>query len=360
MNVSSLEAFKKEVNLIREYIKHIQYVNDIVDCNILEKDNEPIKMMLNILKEHYGEFRIGKKVFEYKAVIISLYGLLEKYVELWIKEYLDTLCSIVPEYNKIDERIRETHFELSLKLISTIINRENAKYQHLSKEEILKKLNNCIVNPKFYQLNTDAFVLLSGNLKHKKIVELFKAFNVDLNNRLRINQTLTQHIQDEQQKENIAGLNQEILYNKINDLVDRRNEIAHGSEEAVNNILDPSEIEKYIQFLEKYCQAVFEIINEELIKQESLYKYQKIKKIIDVFNSKILAFEIENHEIKVGDTIIIRTAEGRLFKKTVLEIQKDKKPYSQLKIGKKADISVRLEPNIKKNQEFFIKKFNEY
>ncbi|MDM8551317.1 hypothetical protein QUF72_14630, partial [Desulfobacterales bacterium HSG2] len=91
MNLSSLENFKKEVNQIRKYIKHIQYVNDVESYTVLETDNEQIKVIVNSLKQHYRDFGIDKKVFEYKATIISLYGLLEKFVELWIKEYLDAL-----------------------------------------------------------------------------------------------------------------------------------------------------------------------------------------------------------------------------------------------------------------------------
>jgi hypothetical protein len=235
MKVSSLEHFKKDINLIREYIKHIQYVNDVAGYVALETDSEQIKELLAILKGHQT-FRVDKKVFEYKATIISLYGTLEKFIETWIKEYLDILSNIVPEYNQIDEKIREQHFELSLKLISTITSRESAKYQHITKEQVLSKLNNCIENPSDYNFNTEAFVLLSGNLKHKKIVELFKPLNIDLNGKLNINQRFIQYCQEKRQIKNIANLQADFLYEKINDLVERRNEIAHGSE-VIENLL---------------------------------------------------------------------------------------------------------------------------
>lgn len=147
MNPGSLESFKKEINQVREYFKYIQYVDDMVNCTVSETDNEQIQVSLNKLKEHHINFRIDRKIFEYKASIISLYGLLEKQVEIWIQEYLDLLAILAINYNNIDEKIRNNHFELSLKLISTITSRENAKFQHLTKEEVLNKLNECIVNP---------------------------------------------------------------------------------------------------------------------------------------------------------------------------------------------------------------------
>lgn len=353
MNITSLDSFKKEVNQIREYLKHIQYVNDVVGYSILEEDNEQIKVLLHRLKEHDRSFRTDQRVFEYKAAIISLYGLLEKYVETWIKEYFDSLSSLIYEYNKIDEKIRNNHFELSLKLINTIITRESVKYQHLTKEEVLRKLNNCIFHPNVnYQINTEAFVISSGNLKHNKIVDLFKLLNLDLNSELIKNDSLNKEIGLVSNQ--IANTEKDILYNKINDLVERRNQIAHGSETL--DILGLSGLEPYIQFLEVYCQAIFETLVENIIKQESIHTFQKIEKVVKIFNSKILAFEIDNYTLKVGDMVIIETAEGRFSKKPILEIQLDNIAYQELPILEKTNISVRVDPKIKDTQIFYIAK----
>lgn len=352
MNIQSLENFKIELNQIKEYLKHIQYVNDLTAYAIIDTDNGQIKELLNRLKEHDRGFRTNQRIFEYKASIISLYGLLEKYVEIWIKEYLDSLSKVVPEYNQVDEKIRINHFELSLKLINTITTRESAKYQHITKEEVLKKLNECIVNPSDYQINTDAFVLLSGNLKHDKIVDLFKDLNLDLNNELLKNEDLNNEIG--LNKTTISQKSKDDLYNKINYLVERRNQIAHGSE--VLDILSISALEPYIRFLEKYCQSIFEILVEQLIKQESIHTFQKIEKVIKVYDSKILAFEINNYTIKVGDVLIIETQENRFYKKPILTIELDKKDYQELTITEKTNIGVSVEPKIKDNQTFYIVK----
>ena len=351
MNIESLESFTREVNQIREYLKHIQYVNDVAAYSVLETDNQQIRKLLNTLKDHDRSFRTDKRIFEYKASIISLYGLLEKYVELWIKEYLDSLSNVVPEYNKIDQKIRDNHFELSLKLINTITTRETAKYQHLTKEEVLKKLNDCIVNPTKYQINTDAFVLLSGNLKHNKIVELFNKLNLDLNEELLKNEELKNEIGLNQNT--ISRIEKDILYNKINDLVERRNQIAHGSEE-VDDILSISELEPYIQFLDKYCQAIFQTLFEQLIKQESIHIFQKIENVIDTYANKVLAFELKNYTIKVGDMLIVETKEGRFYKKPILTIELNNTEYRELTIIEKTSIGVSVEPKIKNNQTFYI------
>lgn len=354
MHIASFETFKKEINLVREYLKHIQYVNNLVEHTVSQTNNEQIESSLSTLSEHHRSFGTDKKIFEYKASIISLYGLLEKYVEIWIKEYLDSLSSLVTEYNKIDEKIRTNHFELSLKLINTILSRESAKYQHLTKEQVLKKLNECIINPISYKFNTEAFVLSSGNLKHKQIVKLFELINVSLNDALKKNQTLIQYIKNEKQIKNISNLDIDILYYEINDLVERRNQIAHGSE--VLELLSISGLEPYIQFLEKYCQALLETLVEAFIKKESISTFQKIEKVIQIFGNRVLAFEIENYTIQVGDMLIIETTEGNFYKKPILTIQLNNDSSTELIITEKTNISVSVETKIKENQTFYIKK----
>lgn len=267
MNKMSLEKFKNELDQVRKYLQNIEYVNNLV--NYLSNEPEQ-NLFINLqelerLKEYYKNFSTHKKIFEYKAAIISLYGLLEKYIETWIKDYLDSISTLTSKYSEIDKKITENHFDQSLKLINTISDRELPKYQHLTKEQVLIRLNQCITDTEDYSFNTEAFVISSGNLKHKQIAKLFQLINVELNGLLSKNETLFGHNNDEIQTQSIKIVEPDILYGIINDLVERRNEIAHGSEVA--NILSKSELEPFINFLEKYCQAIFEILTEQLIKK---------------------------------------------------------------------------------------------
>jgi plastocyanin len=173
-----------------------------------------------------------------------------------------------------------------------------------------------------------------------------------LNELLRKNQTLIKLIEYEQQTENIANIHTDILYNRINDLVERRNEIAHGSETL--NIFSLSELEPYIEFLEKYCQAIFEVLVDQFIKQKSIYKFQKIEKVVKIFNNEILAFEVADYTIKVGDTLIIETKEGQFHEKTIDSIELDNESYQELIISEKKNIAISVAFRINKNQTFYV------
>lgn len=348
MDTTSLRKFfEREVEQIRHYILYLKYVDDAV--KITTSHSTPRE--LQRLKIHHETKYSERKVFEYKAIIISLYGLLERYIEIWIKDYLNAISSLVT-YNELDEKIRVSHFELSTKLISMLIEDKWDKYDFLSKEGVLKNLHNCTENQPNYKLNAEAFTIQSGNLKHNRIVLIFDNLNIKLNEKLIKNEALNQITGID--KKGIKNTNKDVLYAKINDIVDRRNDIAHGAE--VDNLLGSSELIPYIDFLEKYCQAIFEVLIQEYLRLESIHKFRQIEVVHKVLKHSIVAFQIEQYIINKGDVIIIETTEGRFYKTPILELQKDDEQYSTLEITDKTDIAVRIDVHINKKCKFYIER----
>jgi hypothetical protein len=344
---SSLLNFKKEIINIKDYIKHINLVNTFADLNV-GGNNEDIKKL--DIKQHFIDFNSQKKIFEYKALIISLYGLLERQVDIWIKEYLNINSSFTKDYSDYEESFKNKHFELSLKLLTTITNKDLSKLQHLKKEEILKNLNDCLTNPANYKLNTESFLLSTGNLKHNKINEIFSQINIQLNDGLKKNESFKTFI-----GRPFDNTHNSITFAKIDDLVDRRNEIAHGSEK-IDDILDNSEIITIIDFVENYCIAIFEILEEQHLKQESEINWFKLNSIKKIWGARIIGFEIENYEIKNTDFLLIKTNDNRYYKKSILSIEINKEPYTEIEITSSTDIAISVDFPLNINQTFFLSK----
>ena len=126
MREDTLKSFKNDINNIKEYIKHIDLINQIgISCRDLNETS------LAEFNQHLNVFGVSKKLFEYKAIIISLYGVLENHVNIWIQEHVDILSSIILNYEELPEKFRDSHFGLSIKLITTIRENKFAKYEHL-------------------------------------------------------------------------------------------------------------------------------------------------------------------------------------------------------------------------------------
>jgi hypothetical protein len=330
MQNSSLEKFKKDIDNIREYIKHIRLVNKVEQNNREIKKNKSIE---NFIK-HFRNFSREKKRFEHRAVIISLYGILENHINLWVQEHISNIPFILKDKSLLSSKILDSNFKLSIELISIILKQKNnPKYENINKEEVLKKLNSID-----FELNSEAFISTSGNLTHQKIVELFAPLEINTKN---------------------INKNYIIYHTKatIDTLISLRNEISHGTK--IDNII--IEFNEYIDSLEEYGEALFSILQEKeeeyKIAYEIKYEFSKIEKIYNIIDNSILLFEIENNSISVGDFIII-FANDNLYKKKILSIEVDneKIEYLETKDKKNIGIDLRSDLNLKKNQTFYIKK----
>ena len=354
MQINSLEKFQIDINNIREYIKHIDLIHKVANNN-RNSDEESLKEFI----DHLYPFNREKKLFEYKAIIISIYGVLEKYISIWIKEHIETLSSLILNYQDMPKKLSKSHFDLSIKLISIINENRFAKYEHLSKEEVLTTLSSCINEPLKYKLNNDAFSPMSGNLKHSKIVEAFKTLDINLESMLKQNDIFSSYLESKF-GENIANRGVE-LFNIIDDLVVRRNDIAHGT--TIDNIT--SDFDNYIEFLEYYGKAIFDVLLQKEIEYETIHLCTQIEKVISIYKDttsgikSILAFELNSNKIAIGDFIIIKTDNGNFYKQNVSDVQQDNINISAVEVLNTKNVGIKLDTNFnleQNSQTFYIKK----
>jgi hypothetical protein len=384
MDNTLLEEFIDELARVQEYIEYSDHTEfhletilnlgvpdfeyDLCLLAITELLNDQDFGLLNfyfhtLIQKHqpkfkYQNFRTRKRVFEYKAIIISLYGLLEKYIENWIKNYLDYLSSIIKDYNNVDKIVKDNHFNYSLNLIKNV---QNDRFQHLNLDtkDLLKNLYECEASLTPYKFNSDAFITASsGNLNHYKIVDIFKALAIDLNAKLIRIDPIVNYLQTIHERINTQP--PAILYEKIDDLVNRRNDISHGGE--VSDILDRERLKEYAIFLKYYCEAIFEILKIDLIIKEKKHQYSQIR-VAKVYPKQgILKMEAYDYVISIDDFIILEIGqEEKIIKMKVLAIKCDGVCVEsiQAKVGVTVTIKVQIIDNsvkLKDNYKYYIKK----
>lgn len=325
-----LDTFIQDIKNIREYIEHIDLINIIEKENQNRIEKDSIKKFV----KHFRGFRTEKIRFEYRAVIISLYGTLENHINIWVQEHIKNIPFILKDDSLLSPKIKDSNFNLSIALIPIILKQKNNhKYGNITKEKIIKKLNS-----DEFELNSEAFISTSGNLTHQKIVELFAPLEIDAK---KINKNLI--------------INERKL--TIDTLVSLRNEISHGTK--IDNIM--TEFSEYIDAVEEYGKSFFSIIEEKeeeyKIKYEMEYVYSKIEKVHKIIDNSILLFELNNNSVAIGDFIIIKTNQENLYKCEVLSIEVENKKTGHCKTNEKKDIGINLQSdfNIKINQTFYIK-----
>lgn len=325
-----LENFQKDIKNIKEYITHINLVNDLTKS----KEENLIKNFI----EHFKNFRTEKKRFEHRAIIISLYGILENHINIWVQEHINNIPIILKDVNLLPKNILESNFNLSIDLVSILRKQKNnPKYEDITKEDIIKKLN----SDKF-ELNSEAFISNSGNLTHTKIIELLKPLEININ-------------KTNDPNSNIIKSNK----SNIDTLVSLRNEISHGTN--IDTII--TDFSEYIDSLEQYGKGVFNIIKEKeqeyKIKYEIEYEFEQINDIYEIIDNSIILFSLKNNSLSIDNFLIIKTNDNNLYKKKIISIEVNKNKKDTIETPTEIDIGIELEKNdinIKNNQTFYIKK----
>lgn len=349
---ASLTFFQEGIDDLRNFIKGIEKSSILVKSKF--KKEHPIEehlYYLNDFQEHFRSLHIKQTIYNYKTVIISLYGLLENFVETLIKSYLDLLSEIVPTYGELPEELLKSHFNKSAELIQKIDSLP--KYQHLKKEDVIKNLNKCIETPSSYALNIDAYTHHTANFKHDIIVHFFKQVGIEISNQIRVEQPFKIYLSEV--FPNVEVPEQLNIYEKLNDLANRRNDVAHGAE---INLLGTQDLLEYIRFVEVYGLSLYNIIYYETLPYEIKYNSIRLNDSKSIINNEIICLELNNTSIAVGDRIVAYTpGHTRPFSYSeIKEIQVDRVEHQEVEEQESIDVGFKVEFKAKDNQTFFLLK----
>ncbi len=272
----------------------------------------------------------SKRKFDYSSAIIALYGIIENYIEKFCFEYSEIIENKIPSYDFLESKFKDNHFDLSIELIKKVSEKKHLKYVNIRKEILINNLNNCLTIKKPYKLNKEAFTINTGNLKHSKICDTIGYLNIKLNEKLKLIPSFNA------QTEN--------AFNKVDELVQRRNEIAHGN---VQDILDTTEIITYVDFVESYLVTIGKIMKDEIEQLELQYKKNNVSILLNntkVFNGNIVGIPLgEKLNLTVGDKIIIEKSNNILAIGEILSINK----------FKDESVTIKLSRNVRQTNKFY-------
>ncbi len=337
-----LQAFLQELNDLKQHIYNTE--NEIkLLANMAEaqknENSETIESIIEILSS-------GKRRrFHYNSIIISLYGFLEQFIELLIKEYVGSLNTTIPSYNLLPASIIKNHIELSFGLISRA---EQSKYHgEIKAEDIVANLHSGLSASGNYKINAEAFTYHTANYRADIIDQSFTKLGIESTaGRIKKVPFFSKYLKDTYTER----INSEQIYYYLNDLAERRNEVAHGS---ATELLSNEVLIGYIDFLENYGKALFEIINSELTRYLVEYKAVELGKPIAVYKNQIVCLSAKV-SIRTGDILIAKTSNKSypFLSGEIIEIQVDNQIQSE--VLPDTFLGMKIPFHAKKNYSFYI------
>ena len=211
-----------------------------------------------------------EKVYQYTANIISLYSGVESFIEAIVDEYLKSLILLFPSYKSLKDATKITDYMSSG--VSLLRHAEERKFKNLKKEDVLKGLYGALVNDDSRVLHSEAYIDQGGgNYKHDNIMKCFSFLGQkDVSGKLKKFDPLKSYIA----KNGIDASSN--LYMKVDDLVERRNELAHGTNTP--ELMDVNTFRDYLSFFCVYAETINNYLDNQLKQYEwALLKCNEIK-----------------------------------------------------------------------------------
>ena len=351
MRATFIEA-KKRIDSLKKYLDLLSSIKQVQLLETTEENNVSIQQV-NQLLQQLRSYR-DKKNYDYNIVIITLYGILENYIEEIIIAYLACLNRVIKDYDNLPQKIKNNHLELSANLIKYI--KTMNKYENISQNDVIKNLNSCM-NSNNYRLNYLAFTYHSSNFRQDSIREIF--------NNMEINDILTQ-VKDKESfseyyalkegidEENIKDIPISALFDKVDELAKRRNEIAHGI--ITDDILSLDMLKDYVEYIEVIVLGIYEVVEEEF----NRYEFENVNKIslgrpIKVFNNEIIGIKLQYASIRRGDWIFAYSEAHRIIQKgRVISLQIEGEEIQETPIDADIEVGIKVDFKAKENREYYI------
>jgi hypothetical protein len=151
----------------------------------------------------------------------------------------------------------------------------------------------------------------------------------------------------------IEGRSNEFYLNYLNELAERRNEVAHGE---ASELLSNELLLAYIDFFRAFGPALYEVVMTDIWPFEVKYRGIELGSPIRVFNNSIVCIAIQNLTIRVGDLLIARSADSAksYVGDEIQEIQVDNERRDEVHASSNTKIAMRVTYHAKQNQTFFL------
>jgi hypothetical protein len=306
--ITSLQTFISGVDELVSFLveseQEIQLNNILIDSGF--DLGEHAKHLLSSISAS----RTNRKRFTYIVSIVYLYGLLEQFVDTLIERYISSISLSVESYFDLPEKIINGHISLSADLIKAM---DKDRHRDSSKKEaVIKNLHLCLSGDTEFRVNSEAFIIHRGNINLDKIKDYLSSVGIDSHDRRVVSskKMINYYAAAEPGRDVKRAADHELrsLLSPVDELVDRRNLVAHGVNDDLESI---NILKERCKFIMSYGESLYDLLVQESLKIHVLsHDTVDLGRPAKVYGDGIACFRIGNVNICVGDTIVAETKDN--------------------------------------------------
>lgn len=294
---------------------------------------------------------LGSSMLVYNAIIISIYGCFENYVDSILGVYLELLAESRKTYAELPKNLKKK-YQLKLgeflsnpgrfKNLELDIATEIGKYQELLKSNFNDTINKYFALAHSGNLHQDELFGLMSDLgisnPQEQIIELYEFKKFYLENGM-----------DEREFSIKKARKMNEFFLPLHKLISQRNTVAHSWN--VDNRIDIREIrDEIIPFVQMLCDCVFRVCASEVFSFEASSALLAEEKSIAVYNNRIVCMNNQNRKVSVGDYIVYTSAD-KVHVARVEKIQVEREDISCVDETQAINIGIEIDDVIKKTDK---------
>ena len=330
-HMKEIEEFLSRVDKNAELDKIIAAIDDDIET----------KEYVNYIKS------LSSSPLSYNAIIISLYGCFENYIDKLLGTYLEILTENIQNYEDLPNALKNRY---RFKIGEFLTNPQRFSGLDLIVENEVHNYNRILESKLDGMINKRLALSHSGNLHAREVFDLMTILGID-NAR---SQILGDHLfkthyinsgMEEIEYDMKRARDNDELFSPIEQLIDQRNSVAHSWN--VDDRLTLREIANFvIPYMLMFSECLYRLCAICAFSLQKNCPVLEKDKPIMVIDKNIVCMNSQNRKISVGDYIIY-TSHGVVKIAKIINIQVDSKDIADVASDEAKDIGMELDNTIK-------------
>lgn len=296
----TLLEFERATNDLGQLLTRASVEDELLKTNTAGVTPETIRDALNRLRAAVEPFVIRQA--QYAMQLVLLYGAFERLIEGFLVGTLTALNDLVPAYVELPRRIQENHRRKSLDALRDDI-WLSRRSDPMLPARLIESLHSCEAHASHYRLNSITYGRHSANFRRTSIDDAFREAGVDA--------FLLHTSETEEFKKYLIACPREkgLLdgeFGAIDDLAERRNEIAHGNP---TQLLTREQMVEYVEFFNAFAQSAYLVLRRHLARYLVAHHATSLGKVERVHYKHVFCLDLsvlpEGTWVEVDDPIAI-------------------------------------------------------